>query len=69
MPEHIYKHIEVTGSSTLGTDDAISRAVAEAAKTVNNLHWFELVAARGYIEDGRVKHWQATVKIGFRVER
>ncbi len=69
MPEHTYKHIEVTGSSTRSTDDAISSAIAEAARTLNNLHWFEVVDTRGYIEDGKVKHWQATIKIGFRLER
>lgn len=69
MPEHTYKHIEVTGSSTRSTDDAISSAIAEAARTLNNLHWFEVVDTRCYIEDGKVKHWQATIKIGFRLER
>jgi flavin-binding protein dodecin len=69
MPEHTYKHIEVTGSSTRSTDDAISSAIAEAARTLSNLHWFEVVDTRGYIEDGKVKHWQATIKIGFRLER
>ena len=68
MPGHIYKHIEVTGSSTVGTDDAISAAIAEATKTIKHLHWFEVVETRGYIEDGKVKHWQATIKVGFRLD-
>jgi len=65
---HIYKHIEVTGSSTIGTDDAISAAIAEATKTIKHLHWFEVVESRGYIEEGKVKHWQATIKVGFRLD-
>lgn len=69
MSGHTYKHIEVTGSSTLGTDAAISDAIHEAAKTVSHMHWFEVVDTRGFIEDGKVKHWQVTIKIGFRVER
>ncbi|MBL4782471.1 MAG: dodecin domain-containing protein [Porticoccaceae bacterium] len=68
MPGHIYKHIEVTGSSTTGTDDAISAAIAEATKTIKHLHWFQVVESRGYIEDGKVKHWQATIKVGFRLD-
>lgn len=69
MPGHTYKHIEVTGSSTVSTDVAISNAIQEAAKTLSHLHWFEVVDTRGFIEDGNVKHWQATIKIGFRLER
>jgi len=68
MPAHSYKHIEVTGSSTVGIDDAISTAVAKAGKTLHGLHWFEVIDTRGYIEDNKVKHWQVTVKIGFRLE-
>jgi len=68
MPEHSYKHIEVTGSSTKGIDDAIATAVAKAAATLHNLHWFEVVDTRGYIEGNQVKHWQVTVKIGFRLD-
>ncbi len=68
MPGHTYKHIEITGSSSLSTDDAISAAIAEAAKTIKHLHWFEVVSNRGYIEDGKVQHWQATIKVGFRLD-
>ena len=67
MPGHIYKHIEVTGSSTESSDDAIRSAVAEAAKTLDNLHWYEVTENRGFIEDGQIKHWQVTLKIGFRL--
>ena len=68
MPAHSYKHIEVTGSSTVGIDDAISTAVAKAGKTLHGLHWFEVLDTRGYIEGNKIQHWQVTVKIGFRLE-
>ena len=65
---HTYKHIEITGSSADGTDQAIKNAIEKAAKTVKNMHWFEVIDTRGYIEDGGVKYWQVTIKIGFRLE-
>lgn len=68
MSDHVYKKIELTGSSTTGTDDAIRRAVERAAQTVRNMRWFEVTEVRGHIEDGRVAHWQVTLKIGFTLE-
>ncbi|MFZ5654714.1 MAG: dodecin [Pseudomonadota bacterium] len=68
MPAHSYKHIEVTGSSTKGIDDAVKTAVEKAAMTLRNLHWFEVVDTRGQIEGNEVKHWQVTIKIGFRLD-
>lgn len=68
MPEHSYKHIEVTGSSSKSFDDAVKTAVEKAAVTLHNLHWFEVIETRGYIEGNQVKHWQVTVKIGFRLD-
>jgi flavin-binding protein dodecin len=68
MSEHVYKSVEITGSSPDGVGRAIDRAVAKASETLRNLDWFELVAVRGQIADGRVAHYQATVKIGFRLE-
>lgn len=69
MLDHIYKHIEITGSSTEGTDDAIRKAVAKAARTVKNMRWFVVTETRGHIGDsGDVEHWQVTIKIGFRLE-
>jgi hypothetical protein len=68
MSDHIYKHIELTGSSDVGTDQAIKNAVAKAGKTVKHMDWFEVVATRGYIYDGAIKHWQVTIKIGFRLD-
>jgi flavin-binding protein dodecin len=68
MDEHVYKKIEITGSSTTGIEDAIQKAVARAAKTVRNLRWFEVVETRGYIENNQINYWQVTVKIGFTME-
>lgn len=68
MGNHVYKHIELTGSSTVSMDDAIRTAVARASKTVRNMRWFEVCDTRGYIEDGAVSYFQVTVKIGFTVD-
>ncbi len=68
MNAHIYKSIELTGSSSKGTDDAIRNAVAKAAESIKNMHWFEVVETRGYIDNYQVAHWQVTIKIGFRVD-
>ena len=68
MSEHVYKVIELTGSSTVGSDDAVHKAIAKAALTVRNMRWFEVVETRGHIEDGRVGHWQVTIKVGFTLD-
>jgi flavin-binding protein dodecin len=68
MPDHVYKTIELVGSSTKGMEDAVQTAIAKAAETVRNLRWFEVVDTRGHIEKGRVAHWQVTLKIGFTLE-
>jgi len=68
LSEHIYKSVEITGSSTGGTDDAIRRAVAKASETLRHVDWFEVVSVRGHVEDGKVAHTQVTLKIGFRLE-
>jgi flavin-binding protein dodecin len=65
VSEHVYKVIELTGSSSAGSDDAVQKAIAKAAQTVRNMRWFEVVETRGHIEDGRIAHWQVTVKVGF----
>jgi flavin-binding protein dodecin len=67
MSDHIYKKIELTGSSTKGTDEAIRNAIARAAETMDHLDWFEVVDTRGHIVDGKIAHWQVTLKIGFRL--
>jgi flavin-binding protein dodecin len=68
MSNHVYKLVEIVGSSTTSTDDAIRRAVATAARTLRNLDWFEVVETRGHIADGEVAHFQVKLKIGFRLE-
>ena len=68
MPDHIYKKIELTGSSTSSIEEAVQNALARASKTVRNMRWFEIIETRGQIEDGRVAHWQVTMKIGFTLE-
>jgi dodecin len=69
MTEHVYKSVEITGSSPAGVNEAIERAIAKAAETLRNLDWFEVVAIRGQIgDDGRIAHYQVTLKIGFRLE-
>ena len=68
MSDHVYKTVEVTGSSTATIDDAIQRAVSKASETLRNLDWFEVTSMRGHIEDGKVAHYQVTLKIGFRLD-
>ena len=65
MPDHIYKKIELTGSSTVGIQEAIENAISKAAQTIRDMRWFEVVETRGHISDGKVAHWQVTIKIGF----
>jgi flavin-binding protein dodecin len=67
MGEHIYKILELTGSSTKSTDDAVRNAIVKASKTVQNLDWFEVLETRGHIEGGKIAHWQVTLKLGFRL--
>lgn len=68
MSDHVYKHIELTGSSTVSIEDAIQKAVARASKTLHNLRWLQVTETRGHIENGKVSHWQVTLKIGFTLE-
>jgi hypothetical protein len=68
MSDHIYKTIELVGSSSKGVEDAVQKAVAKAAETVRNLRWFQVVDTRGHIENGRVAHWQVALKIGFTLD-
>ncbi len=68
MSHHTYKHIEVTGSSEVSSDDAVRNAVESVSKTVRNLGWFEVIDTRGHLTDGGVKHWQVTIKIGYRLD-
>jgi len=68
VSDHVYKTLELIGSSTTSSDDAMRAAIARAANTVRQMRWFEVVDIRGQIENGRIAHWQATVKIGFTLE-
>ena len=68
MSDHVYKSVEITGSSTESVTEAIDRAVAKASETLRHMDWFEVINVRGHIADGRVAHYQVTLKIGFRLE-
>jgi len=68
MTDHVYKMLELTGSSATSIEDAVANAIAKAAKTVRNMQWFQVLETRGHIEGGRVSHWQVTVKVGFTLE-
>ena len=68
MSDHVYKITEIVGSSPTSIEDAVSKAIARASKTLRNLRWFEVAETRGQVENGKVAHWQVTVKIGFTLE-
>jgi dodecin len=68
MAEHVYKKIELVGSSPNGFEEAVQNALARASKTIRNMRWFEVTETRGYIDDGKIAHWQVTLKVGFTLE-
>lgn len=68
MSSHVYKTLELTGSSTTGIEDAVNTAIAKANETVRNMQWFEVVETRGHIRDGKVAYWQVMLKVGFTLE-
>ena len=68
MPDHVYKKLELTGSSSKSSDDAVRNAIAKAGKTMRSMHWFEVIDTRGHIEKNKVAHWQVTIKVGFTLE-
>jgi flavin-binding protein dodecin len=68
MKDHVYKLIELTGTSTVSIEEAIGNAIQRAHKTIKNLSWFQVVETRGNIKKGKVEHWQVTLKVGFTVE-
>jgi flavin-binding protein dodecin len=68
MQDHVYKMIELAGSSETSIEDAIQNAITRAAKTLHDLRWFEVVETRGQIENGRVVHYQVVIKVGFTIE-
>jgi flavin-binding protein dodecin len=69
MSDHIYKKIELVGSSPNGFDAAVKNAVARAKKTIRNMRWFEVTETRGEIENSKVNHWQVTLKVGFTLDK
>jgi flavin-binding protein dodecin len=68
VSDHVYKTVEITGSSTEGVTQAIDRAIGKASATLRGLDWFEVTEIRGHVEDGAVAHYQVTLKIGFKLE-
>ena len=68
MSDHVYKKIELTGSSKTSIEEAVQNALTRASKTIRNMRWFEVVETRGHIEDGAVGHWQVTIKVGFTLD-
>jgi dodecin len=68
MSDHVYKTVEITGSSTDGVTQAIDRAIAKVSESLRELDWFEVTEIRGHIEEGAVAHYQVTLKVGFRLE-
>lgn len=68
MPDHVYKTIELVGSSPNSIEEAVQNALKRAAKTIQHLRWFQITETRGHIEDGKIGHWQVTLKVGFRLE-
>ncbi|EGH00234.1 hypothetical protein imdm_1310 [gamma proteobacterium IMCC2047] len=68
MTANTYKYVEIIGSSTQSSDDAVNNAISKASKTLDHLEWFEVVETRGHIVNGLVAHWQVTIKIGFRLD-
>lgn len=68
MTDHVYKKVELVGSSKVGIEDAIENAIATAAKSIDHLDWFEVTETRGHIKDGKVGHYQVVIKAGFRID-
>ena len=68
MAEHVYKVVELVGSSSTSIEDAVQNALNRASKTLRNTRWFEVVETRGYIDDAKVAYWQVTIKLGFTLD-
>ncbi len=68
MNNHTYKLLELTGSSNSSIEDAVQSAISKAHETVRNIKWFTVTETRGYVDDGKVAHWQVSLKIGFTLE-
>lgn len=68
MSDHVYKKVEVVGSSSVSIDDAISQGVQRTSETINHVEWFEVSEIRGHVENGKVGHYQVVMKVGFRLD-
>lgn len=68
MKNHVYKHLELTGTSATSVEDAVERAIRHAHKTIAKLSWFQVLETRGSIDKGKVQRWQVTIKVGFAVD-
>lgn len=68
MSDHVYKTIELTGTSSTSIEDAVTKAIAKMADSVRNMRWFQVTETRGHIEDGKVDCWQITLKVGFTLD-
>jgi len=68
MTNHVYKMLELTGSSPISIEDAVQTAISKAHETIRNMHWFTVTETRGHVVDGKVAHWQITLKVGFTLE-
>ena len=68
MSEHVYKALELTGSSPTSSDDAVRVALAKASESIRDIRWFEVLDTRGHVKDGKIAYWQVTVKVGFTIE-
>jgi flavin-binding protein dodecin len=68
MSDHVYKIVELVGSSPTGIEDAVQNAIARASSTIDNIRWFEVLETRGHVDGGKVSHYQVTIKVGFTVK-
>ncbi len=68
MNDHVYKHLQLTGSSSQGIEQAVNAALAKAHQTVRHINWFKVTETRGHVVDGQVAHWQVTIDVGFRLD-
>lgn len=68
MSDHVYKVVELVGSSATSIEDAVQAAITRANQTLRNLRWFEVLETRGQVEDGKILHYQVTLKVGFKME-
>lgn len=68
MSNHVYKLLELTGSSPISIEEAVQNAISKAHESVRNIQWFNVMETRGHVIDGKVAHWQVTIKLGFTLE-